>query len=76
MKGRCLVRSKLVRLLVVLLCLTALMSMAVCIADDVTEPLPGEPNVYPPDCNPLVPTPATLGDIAVMLVTGALATVF
>jgi len=64
------------RFLVVLLCITAIMGVTACIADEVTGPIPGDPTSYPPACKTVQPTPAILGEIAVMLVTGAYLAVF
>jgi hypothetical protein len=64
------------RFVLVLLCLATIMSMTVCLADDVTGPMPGDGLGYPPECNPLQPAPGAIEDLAIVLVTGALLTVF
>jgi hypothetical protein len=75
-KARCFVKYGIARFLLVLLCIAAILSVTACIADEVTGPSPADPTSYPPGCKTVQPTPAILGDIAVMLVTGALLTLF
>jgi hypothetical protein len=69
-------KSGIARLLMVVFCIAVIMGVTACVADEVTTPIPGDPTIYPPGCKTLQPAPVTLGDIGVMLATGALLILF
>jgi hypothetical protein len=56
------------RLLVVLLCVVAVLSATVCLADGPIA-IPGDPTDVPPGCTPPEPTPVVLSGLVILLVT-------
>lgn len=56
------------RLAVLVLCIIAVLSVTVCLADGGST-APGEPTTLPPGCKTLEPTPSILSEFVTVLVT-------